>query len=141
MVVSSFNDLTVLSIHPKQRASSTASLYKIRFLPVFFNGYSNQISSNVSKFVSSHFLHSFLSMKYLVAIFVHSINCFWRLCIVIVLIPQNWRGKNNCYIFLLSCLLWSYVLPVAPARPSIQCNRLWYHRHRRCIPCLNLPGA
>jgi hypothetical protein len=66
IVVSAFNDLTVLSIHPKQRASSTASLYRIRFLPVFFNGYFNQISSSVSKFVSSHFLHSFLSMKYLV---------------------------------------------------------------------------
>jgi hypothetical protein len=69
IVVSLFSDLTVESIQPKQSASSTASLYKILSLPVSFFGYSNQISSFISKFVSSHFRQFCRSMKYLLSIF------------------------------------------------------------------------
>src|SRR5690554_984463 len=68
MLLSSLKDLTVLSIHPKQRASSTASLYRMRFFPVFFKGYCSHTASAVSKFASSHFRQSFRSTKYLITV-------------------------------------------------------------------------
>src|SRR5690554_2148612 len=68
MLLSSLKDLTVLSIHPKQRASSTASLYRMRFFPVFFKGYCSHTASAVSKLASSHFRQSFRSTKYLITI-------------------------------------------------------------------------
>ena len=79
MVVSLSSVLAVLSIHPKQRASSTASLYDILFLPVSFLGYSSQISFFFSKLLSSQFLHSCLSAKYLVSVAISiqiSESCF-----------------------------------------------------------------
>lgn len=47
--------LTVLSIHPKDRASSTASLYGRRGLPESLAGKINQIYFAVSKLAASHF--------------------------------------------------------------------------------------
>src|SRR5690554_400992 len=68
ILLSSLKDLTVLSIHPKQRASSTASLYRMRFFPVFFKGYCSHTASAVSKLASSHFRQSFRSTKYLITV-------------------------------------------------------------------------
>ena len=54
--------LIVLSIQPKQNASSTASLYKSDLSPDSFIGKTNHISLSVSKFSASHILYSCLSL-------------------------------------------------------------------------------